>query len=112
MDGELTKMYYKIGDVAEILNLPTSTLRYWEKEFTIIHPKRNAKGTRLYTPDDIEKIRMIHFLVKERGLKLDAAQQHIKSNPDGIDKRYLAIAQLREIRTELAQLLDTLNQIQ
>ena len=68
---ELNKRFYRIGDVADILGIPASTLRFWEKEFTIIKPVRNAKNTRLYTPKDIETIKMIHYLVKEKGLKFE-----------------------------------------
>ena len=57
---ELNKRFYRIGDVADILGIPASTLRFWEKEFTIIKPVRNAKNTRLYTPKVIETIKMIH----------------------------------------------------
>ena len=56
---DISKKYYKINEVAEILNIPESTLRYWEKRFTIIKPKRTESGRRMYTPDDIEKIRKI-----------------------------------------------------
>ncbi len=75
----LEKKYYKISEVAELLGLPASTLRFWEKSFTVIKPKRNNHGTRFYTAADIEKISMIHYLVKERGLKLEAAQEQIRS---------------------------------
>lgn len=57
--GDIQKKYYKIREVAEILGLPQSTLRFWESHFTIINPKRNDKGTRFYTASDIEKLRMV-----------------------------------------------------
>ncbi len=103
------KKYYKIREVAEILNLPASTLRFWESRFTVIKPRRNDKGTRYYTPDDIEKIRMIYYLVKEKGLKLDAAQEEIKRNHDGVSKRFEAIERLRGVRAKLVEMLDSLN---
>ena len=81
---DISKKYYKINEVAEILNIPESTLRYWEKRFTIIKPKRTESGRRMYTPDDIEKIRMVYYLVKERGLKLDAAEEQIRINRSGV----------------------------
>ncbi|MBO4994393.1 MAG: MerR family transcriptional regulator [Muribaculaceae bacterium] len=105
----IDKKYYKISEVAEILNLPASTLRFWENKFTIIKPKRNAHGTRFYTPANIDTISMIHYLVKERGFKLDAAQEQIKSNPDGIAKKYLTVARLKRIREKLVDMLDGLN---
>lgn len=101
---DLSKRYYRIGDVASILNIPTSTLRFWEKEFTIIKPVRNQKNTRLYTPKDIETIKMIHFLVKEKGLKLDAAQALIRRNRDGVSKQFEVIERLKGIKAKLLTL--------
>lgn len=101
MDDKLSKKYYKIGDVAEILQIPTSTLRFWEKEFTVIKPKRNAKNVRVYTVKDIETIKMIYYLVKEKGLKLDAAQAMIKRNRDGVSKQFEVVERLKAVREEL-----------
>ena len=103
------KKYYRIREVAEILGLPASTLRFWESRFTIIKPRRNEHGTRYYTPSDIETIRMIHYLVKEKGLKLDAAQEEIRRNQSGVSKRYETIERLKGVRAELCNLLDALN---
>lgn len=101
---ELDKKYYKIGDVATILGIPMSTLRYWESQFTIIKPKRNAKNIRFYTPNDIETIRKVYYLVKEKGLKLDAAQEQIKVNRDGVDKRFEVVEKLKSIKADLLEL--------
>lgn len=98
---ELTKRFYRIGDVAEILGIPASTLRYWEKEFTIIKPTRSAKNIRLYTPKDIETIKMIYYLVKEKGLKLDAAQAMIRRNREGVSKRFEVVERLKRVRDQL-----------
>ena len=98
---ELDKKFYKIGDVSEILGIPESTLRYWETQFTIIKPKRNKKNIRYYTPNDIEIISKVYYLVKEKGLKLDAAQAQIRHNRDGVDKRFDAIEQLKGIKEQL-----------
>lgn len=105
----LDKKYYKISEVAELLGIPASTLRFWEKSFTIIKPKRNDHGTRFYTPADIDKISMIYYLVKERGLKLDAAQEQIRSNPKGVERRHKTVARLKEMRTYVSEMLDALN---
>lgn len=107
--SDISKTYYKINEVAEILLIPESTLRYWEKRFTIIKPHRTEGGRRLYTPDDIDKIRMVHYLVKERGLKLDAAEEQIRINRSGVSRRYVAIERLRSIREQLAALLAAIN---
>ncbi|MDE5608073.1 MAG: MerR family transcriptional regulator [Muribaculaceae bacterium] len=106
--NDLTKKYYKISEVADIIGIPPSTLRFWESQFTIVKPHRNAKGTRYYTPKDIETIRMVYFLVKEKGLRLDAAQEELKRNHTGISRRFQAIERLREIRGTLQQMLDSL----
>lgn len=108
---ELGKRYYKISEVAELLELPASTLRFWESKFTVVHPRRNAGGQRLYTPADIEKIRMIYYLVKEKGLKLDAAQEQIRSNSSGVSRRFEAVQRLRAIRARLVELQSALSKL-
>ena len=108
---ELDKKYYKIGDVSEILGIPESTLRYWETQFTIIRPKRNKKNIRYYTPNDIEIISKVYYLVKEKGLKLDAAQAQIRHNRDGVDKRFDAIEQLKDIKQQLQSFQQSLDDI-
>ena len=94
-----------------MLNLPASTLRFWESQFTIIKPRRNDKGTRFYTQKDVETIRMVHFLVKEKGLKLDAAQEEIKLNRDGVSKKFEAIDRLRGVRDKLQEMIDALHKL-
>ena len=106
---ELNKKYYKIREVAELLGLPASTLRFWESRFTIISPKRNDKGIRFYTPADIEKLRMVTYLVKEKGLKLEAAEEHIRHNHQGVARHARAIERLHDIRNKLQALLDATN---
>ena len=108
---ELNKKFYKIGDVSEILGIPESTLRYWETQFTIIRPKRNKKNIRYYTPNDIEIISKVYYLVKEKGLKLDAAQAQIRHNRDGVDKRFDAIERLKEIKAQLVEFQQALDQV-
>ncbi len=112
MTDSLQKKYYKISEVAEILSIPPSTLRFWESQFTIIKPRRNAHGTRFYTPNDVETIRMVYYLVKEKGLKLEAAQQQIKKNRSGIERKSQAIERLRRIRSTIQNIVDALNERQ
>ncbi len=106
---ELDKKFYKIGDVAKILDIPVSTLRYWESQFTVIKPRRNAKNIRYYTPTAIEVIRNVYYLVKEKGLKLDAAQEQIRVNRDGVDKRFEVVDKLKTIKADLLELKRTLD---
>ncbi len=89
----------------ELLGIPQTTLRFWETQFTILKPRRTEKGTRYYTPEDLDKIRMIQYLVKERGLKIEKAQEIIKHNHTGVTKRYQAMQRLQEVRKRLTELL-------
>ncbi len=111
MVDSLDKKYYKIREVAEILNIPASTLRFWESQFTIIKPKRNQHGIRFYTPTDIETIRMVYYLVKEKGLKLDAAQEQIRHNHSGVSRKHKAVERLKEVRARLQSMLDALHSL-
>lgn len=108
---ELNKKFYKISEVAELLDIPASTLRFWEDKFTIISPRRNDRGTRFYTPDDIDKISMIHYLVKQRGLRLDAAQEQIRRNPTGVSRKHLAVIRLQSIRARLQEMVKALDSL-
>ncbi len=101
----IEKKYYKIREVADILGLPPSTLRFWESKFTLVKPRRNLGGTRFYTPADIEILRLIFYLVKDKGLKLEAAEAEIRRNRTGVTRRYRAIERLKDIRTKLTGLL-------
>ena len=98
-NDELSKKYYRISEVAAILGVPASTLRYWENEFTVIRPKRNDTNRRLYTAADIETIRLIYYL--EKGMKLDAAQAEIVRNRSNVSKRIEVIDRLRGVRERL-----------
>lgn len=102
------KKYYKIKDVTDFLEENASTLRYWEKVFPQLKPYRSAKGIRYYTTADIELLRIIKFLVHDRGLKIDAAREQLRTNYKNLSKRTEAIAELTELRKELKQLLEAL----
>lgn len=106
---ELNKKYYKISEVAELLGIAPSTLRFWESQFTVIKPKRNDHGSRFYTPQDIETIRMVYYLVKEKGLKLDAAQEQIRRNHSGVSRRHQTVERLKSVRNRLQLMLEALN---
>lgn len=109
MADELTKKYYRIGDVAEILNLPQSTLRFWETQFPELRPGRNKKGTRRYTPNDIDVLRVIKFLVKDKGLTIEGAREHMRKNRHAVDKRHEIISRLQDVRRRLTDLLTALD---
>lgn len=105
---DLSKKYYKIGDVAEFLGVPQATIRYWEIEFPELSPGRTPKGLRQYTPSDIETLRIIHYLVKTRGLKVEAAKAQLRQNRDNISKKLKVINELYDIRSELEVMLKSL----
>lgn len=94
-----------------MIGLPSSTLRFWESRFTIISPRRNRAGIRFYTPADVEKLRMVAFLVKEKGLRLEAAEEELRNNHTGVSRRAQAITRLHDIRDRLQELLDSLNSL-
>ena len=74
------KLFYKISEVAKMFNVNISAVRFWEKEFDILKPKKNKKGNRLFTPKDIKNIRIIYHLLKERGFTLEGAKKKLKEN--------------------------------
>ena len=98
------KLYYSIGEIAEAFSVKTSLLRYWEKEFELLKPKKNLKGTRRYSRVDIENIGLIYSLVKKRGFTIDGAKEKIKYDSDKIDviKKLQKLKRvLEDIRKEL-----------
>jgi DNA-binding transcriptional MerR regulator len=101
----LEKNYYRIREVAEILGIPVTTLRFWEKQFTIIKPRRTTSGQRLYTPADIDKVAMICYLVRDKGMRLDAAEEQLRSNPKGVERGSRALMRLKVVRAELAEMI-------
>lgn len=106
---DLSKKYYKIRDAAEILNVSEATLRYWEREFPEVKPMRSTSNQRYYTPDDIEVLRIIYYLVKVRGLKIEAAKEQMRLNKTNITKRMDIITKLTDVRDELEEMLKALS---
>lgn len=105
----LEKLYYSINEVSEMFGLNASNLRFWEKEFRHIKPHKNKKGTRFYTQADIEIIRQIHYLVREKGLTLEGARQRLKNNPEGVRRNAEISERLLRLKQEL---LDIQKEIQ
>ena len=106
----IEKSYYSIGEVAELLGVSQSLIRFWETEFEQLQPKKNRKGNRMYTPANIEQLRTIYHLVKERGYTLKGAKEMLKSKAPVLDKQLAVRDSLLKIRaflTELKADLDT-----
>jgi DNA-binding transcriptional MerR regulator len=102
------KRYYRIGEVANAFQVNTSLVRFWEKEFDIIKPKKNKKGNRLFTQEDIKNFKLIFNLVKERGFTLDGAKQMLKKNPEGIFNNHDIITRLESVKSELLKIKNSL----
>ncbi|MDR3218040.1 MAG: MerR family transcriptional regulator [Dysgonamonadaceae bacterium] len=98
------KILYSIKEVADEFGVKTSLLRYWEKEFDFIHPVKSAKGTRQYSGKDIENIRLVYHLVKEKGLTLTGAKQRLKDNGGQLANKESVILRLQNVLSELQDL--------
>lgn len=102
------KRYYGIGEVADAFGVNTSLIRFWEKEFNIIQPKKNAKGNRKFTPEDIKNLELIYHLVKERGFTLEGAKTHLKENKKKTLDKFEIVRKLEGIKAELLKIKDQL----
>lgn len=101
------KLYYSIGEVAKAFDVNTSLIRYWEKEFPIIKPKKNKKGNRYFTPEDLKNLKMIYHLVKEKGYTLDGARVALTTNSK-ISETISIIDRLEFVKMELLKLKESL----
>ncbi len=106
---KIEKLYYSIGEVAEILEESTSLVRFWAQKYPeFIKPARNKKGNRLFTAEDLSNFRIIHYLVKERGMTLEGAAKRMKDNKSGEDRRVDVISALNSIKSRLLEISDSL----
>ena len=103
------KMYYSIGEVAKMFNVKESLLRYWEKEFPIISPRKAGGNIRQYRKEDIENIRLVYHLVKEKGMTLQGAKQRLKANKETTEQTAEVVERLKSIREELVKLRNSLD---
>jgi DNA-binding transcriptional MerR regulator len=104
----ITKLYYSIGEVAKMFDVKTSLVRFWEKEFDILKPKKNAKGNRLFTQKDVDNLKVIFHLVKERGFTLDGAKRKLRENKGDTIQNEEIVERLKDIRGFLVELRDNL----
>jgi DNA-binding transcriptional MerR regulator len=102
------KRYYKIGEVAEAFEVNTSLIRFWENEFDILKPKKNKKGNRLFTPEDIKNLQLIFHLVKEKGYTLEGAKNKLKEKPETASSNHEIILKLQSIKEELLKIKNQL----
>ena len=98
------KRYYSIGELAKAFNVNASLIRFWDKEFDVLQPKKNAKGNRMFTPEDVKNLQLIYHLVKERGFTLDGARVHLKEGQKKTMDKFEIISKLEGIRNNLINL--------
>ena len=107
-EKEIEKLYYTIGEVADMLNVNTSLVRYWEKEFDVLKPKKNAKGDRFFTKDDVEKLKIIFHLVREKGFTLEGAKAQLKSKFSEEEKNVRVVEKLKNLKEFLVELKNSI----
>ena len=105
-----SKLYYGISEVAAMFDVNASLLRFWEKEFDIIKPRKNAKGDRFFTQQDIDSIALIHHYVKERRLTLEGVRQKIKENRDNVEHDFQIVQSLKKIRAMLMEIKENMDE--
>ena len=104
------KLFYSMGEVAEMFDVNTSLIRHWESQFSILRPKRNKKGNRLFSPQDVENLKLIYHLVKERGMTLEGARKALRKGPagSGVDRDAELMERLQRIRALLVEVREDL----
>ncbi len=106
---KLDKLYYSIGEVAAMLNVSKSLIRYWETEFDFLSPRKNKKGDRRFTKENIEQLLIIHHLLKERGFTIEGAKLEIKARKKSLLARQEVMRRLRKIKDELTTLRQSID---
>ncbi|WMJ74285.1 MerR family transcriptional regulator [Cytophagaceae bacterium ABcell3] len=107
-EKNIEKRYYTIGEVADMFKVATSLIRFWESEFEIIRPRKNSKGNRQYTSEDIKNIKLVYHLVKEKGYTLQGANEIIKVQKDKVKDNAEMIYSLEKIKSFLVELRNNL----
>ncbi|MDR6966402.1 DNA-binding transcriptional MerR regulator [Flavobacterium arsenatis] len=102
------KRYYSIGELAKAFDVNASLIRFWDKEFDILKPKKNAKGNRMFTPEDVKNLQLIYHLVKERGFTLDGAKTHLKEGQKKTLDKFEIISKLESIKVQLVNIKNEL----
>ena len=108
-EKEIEKLYYSIGEVAEIFNVAPSLIRFWESEFDIIKPKKNRKGNRQFTREDIDNVRTIYHLVKEKGFTLQGAKEMLRNDSQAVKDKMEMLDSLRNVRKFLVELREKIH---
>jgi len=104
----IEKLYYSIGEAAEMLNVPVSTVRFWENEFDILKPMKNKKGNRMFTPSDIKNLKIIHHLLKKEGMTLAGVKKKLSGKWEETDNKYEINESLQKIKSILLDIRDNI----
>ncbi|KHJ37402.1 MULTISPECIES: MerR family transcriptional regulator [Pedobacter] len=107
-EKEINKLYYPIGEVADMFQVNTSMIRFYEKEFEILQPKKNAKGNRLFRPEDIENLKIIFHLIKDKGFTLQGAKDYMKGNRNEVAENQKIIDSLEKLKAFMLNLNEEL----
>ena len=102
------KLYFSIGEVADAFGVNASLIRFWDKEFDILKPKKNAKGNRMFTQEDVKNLQLIYHLVKQRGFTLEGAKTHLKEGKKKTLDKFDIISKLEGIKAELTNIKNQL----
>ncbi len=105
---EIEKLFYSIGEVSNILKVNVSLIRFWEKEFDNLKPRKNKKGNRLFTKKDLDSLKLIFFLVKEKGFTIKGAKKVLKNNKTHLEENIVLKDKLTEIKDFLISLRSSL----
>lgn len=105
---KIEKVFYSIGEVAEMFGVNTSNIRFWENEFDVLKPFKNKKGNRMFTKEDLENLKIIYHLLKERGLTIKGAQMKLKENKEDTLQNFEVVSRLQEIRQMLVDIKEEL----
>ena len=107
-EKEISKLYYTMGDITEMFGVNASQIRFYDKEFNILQPKKNKKGNRLFSPEDVENLKAIFHLVKEKGFTLKGARDYLKSNKNEVKENQKVINSLEQLKKFLLEVKDQL----
>lgn len=104
------KLFYSMGEVSEMFDVNPSLIRYWESKFEVLKPQKNKKGNRMFTPEDVENLKLIYHLVKERGMTLDGARRALRGVTPGVARDMELLERLQSIRAQLVEVRNHLKE--
>lgn len=105
---EIKKLLYSMGEVSEMFDVKPSLIRYWESQFDVLRPKKNKKGNRLFTPEDVQMLKLIYHLVKEQGMTLEGAKRSLKQNRSSVVRDSELLERLQRVRALLVEVREDL----